>query len=436
MKKEKEEQERIKKEKQKELDKQKKNDKSPVKQNQNEKNKKNLKSESKKQSDQDSKDISDNILNKNEKFNGPKLEKKNDTTRNEKNNNNSIKKNIAIKLKKINTDDDNNNLYNIHNKRKNSPTLLKENKQSDNNALNSIKDCMSAGKRIKNDSEQNTLYRDFLKNIRKDKEKLSKKPQTSKTINNLNIHPENAYRTFGIWRFKNKNILKKHNHQNTINEESLSNHINQKLAIDIVNPNTLLKKNSSELNTKYGNNKNNIDTIKPYYAISDDDKYNDTGIEDNYYDKYDENKSRKYAFSTKKMKLNKWKNDPCNPYLTNWANSFLKIGYNVGFHFCGLQKGVPLLRIQKLRKKVVLPPLYKIKYNKFTEKNYDNDEDDVSKIVCSKVAQKVSNTLYNFHNNKTKNTFDSNFNFGDKDKNKEQSQTQRIFNEDNGINSI
>ena len=70
------------------------------------------------------------------------------------------------------------------------------------------------------------------------------------------------------------------------------------------------------------------------------------------------------------------------------------------------------------------------------QKNYDNDEDDVSKIVCSKVAQKVSNTLYNFHNHKTKNTFDSNFNFGDKDKNKEQSQTQRIFNEDNGINSI
>ena len=286
----------------------------------------------------------------------------------------------------------------------------------------------------KNDSEQNTLYRDFLKNIRKDKEKLSKKPQTSKTINNLNIHPENAYRTFGIWRFKNKNILNKHNHQNTINEESLyNNHTNQKLAIDIVSPNTLLKKNSSELNNKYGNQKNNIDTIKPYFAISDDDKYIDTGIEDN---NYDENKgNRKYAFSTKKMKLNKWKNDPCNPYLTNWANSFLKIGYNVGFHFSELQKGVPLLRIQKLRKKVVLPPLYKIKYNKFTEKNYDNDEDDVSKIVCSKVAQKVSNTLYTCHNNKTKNIFESNFNIGDKDKNKNPSQTPRIYNEI-GINSV
>jgi 3-methyladenine DNA glycosylase AlkC len=308
----------------------------------------------------------------------------------------------------------------MHNKRKNSPTLLKQNNQRDIALI--ANNCMSTGKRIKNDEEQNSLYREFLKNVQKDKEKYIKKPQTSKTMNVTNKNPENAYRTFGIWRFKNKNILKKIKYQNTINEENLNNHmLNQKLNIDIVNPNTL-KKNNSALNNKYGKNNTNIDTISPYNAISDDDKYNDTGIEDFNYDKYDDSRgNRKYVFSTgkfdKKIKLNQWKNDPFNPYLTNWQNSFLKIGYNVGFHYNKLKEGVPLLRIQKLRKKVVLPPLYKIKYNKFTEKNYDNDEDDVSKIVCSKVAQKVSSNLYSCHTINAKNSFI----FCDKEKNEDHS---------------
>ena len=39
--------------------------------------------------------------------------------------------------------------------------------------------------------------------------------------------------------------------------------------------------------------------------------------------------------------------------------------------------GVPVLRIQKLKQKVVLPPIYKVKYNQFTEnKNYKTNNED------------------------------------------------------------
>lgn len=100
--------------------------------------------------------------------------------------------------------------------------------------------------------------------------------------------------------------------------------------------------------------------------------------------------------------------DPLNPYLPNWPNSFLKIGFNAGFRSNELHEGVPVLRIQKLKPKVVLPPIYKIKYNQFSENknfNYDDDED----LVCTKVAKKLfSKTSNEFYTNKSKNNLNSN----------------------------
>ena len=108
--------------------------------------------------------------------------------------------------------------------------------------------------------------------------------------------------------------------------------------------------------------------------------------------------------------------DPLNPYMTNWPSSFLKIGYNVGFHYNQYQKGVPLLRIQKLKKNVVFPPLYTIQYNKYTDdKNYAGNETE--KLACNTVVKKLftpNSTKYSFSefkkNNKTKNNYQTLYN--------------------------
>ena len=62
-------------------------------------------------------------------------------------------------------------------------------------------------------------------------------------------------------------------------------------------------------------------------------------------------------YDLKKRHYNKRKNnvnvnifsDPLNPYLTNWARSFLKIGYNEGIWANKVQGGVPLLRLNRLK---------------------------------------------------------------------------------------
>ena len=122
-------------------------------------------------------------------------------------------------------------------------------------------------------------------------------------------------------------------------------------------------------------------------------------------------KMKKYHFSnekSKKLKNIDWFHDPNNPYLTDWANSYLKIGYNMGFFANRLQRGVPLLMVQKLKKKVVLPPL--LKYLN-TDKKYNYPEEDLNGIVCSKIANKLfnpitdkyysnnTNTIGNYHHN-------------------------------------
>ena len=160
-------------------------------------------------------------------------------------------------------------------------------------------------------------------------------------------------------------------------------------------------------------------------AFADDIKNKDTGIEDNDSDFNTKNK-KKFRSQGKYNKRKKAKNilyyDPLNPYLTNWANSFLKIGYNVGLHSNENLDGVPILRIQKLKPKVVLPPIYKVKYNQFSEtKNNVNNDDSVSSIVCTKVAQKLfnaPNTNYNnLQRNKSKNSFVTQLNIKDNEKN-------------------
>ena len=88
---------------------------------------------------------------------------------------------------------------------------------------------------------------------------------------------------------------------------------------------------------------------------------------------------KKYLHRKYKTNLNIF-SDPSNPYLTNWAKSFLKIGFNAGIWANKKIDGVPILRIQKLRPKLEFPPIYKIKYNQFSKKrNIDSsDEEDNS----------------------------------------------------------
>ena len=122
-----------------------------------------------------------------------------------------------------------------------------------------------------------------------------------------------------------------------------------------------------------------------------------------------------------------------NPYLTNWANSFLRIGYNVGLHSNQNQDGVPILRIQKLKPKVVLPPIYKIKYNQFSEtKNNINvkNEEEIT-YVGNQVPQKLfspSTTNYNnFPRNKSKKSFLIELNNKEKESNENKNEEKEKF---------
>ena len=62
-------------------------------------------------------------------------------------------------------------------------------------------------------------------------------------------------------------------------------------------------------------------------------------------------------------------NNPLNPYSANWSNSFLKYGFQMGFNYKKIHLGVPSLKMKQLNKKVMLPLIYKIKYNQYTDNN-------------------------------------------------------------------
>jgi hypothetical protein len=94
--------------------------------------------------------------------------------------------------------------------------------------------------------------------------------------------------------------------------------------------------------------------------------------------------------------------------------------------------GVPVLRIQKLKQKVVLPPIYKVKYNQFTEnKNYKTNNEDESDIVGNKDGQKLFNNI-NFKN-KLKSGFLNQFNAKDNEKNNENNDVKKDGDKINNI---
>ena len=69
-------------------------------------------------------------------------------------------------------------------------------------------------------------------------------------------------------------------------------------------------------------------------------------------------------------------NNPNNPYWTSWQNSFLKKGYQLGLNYKTIQFGVPSLRIKQLHKKIILPPVYKVKYNQYSDNNNELKKND------------------------------------------------------------
>ena len=191
----------------------------------------------------------------------------------------------------------------------------------------------------------------------------------------------------------------------------------------------ILLKNKSEMNSNISENNIEKSNLKKQYSELGDQNNKDTVLEDDDLElNIKKNRNKKHYYSKgKSRKHNKNINliyDPNNPYLTNWANSFLKIGYNVGLHSKENQDGVPILRIQKLKPKVVLPPIYKVKYNQFSEtKNNLNYNEEESNILCAKVAQKLfspnTSNYNNFPKNKSKNSLSNQSNYKDNNENKD-----------------
>ena len=277
-----------------------------------------------------------------------------------------------------------------------------------NESFNKNENKENSQKEDNNDDEQEKLYRTFLNNAQKEKQKF-------KSMKKGGLDP---YKTMYATKNRNHDSNRKTTIDCSGKNASKHNNLkgnktaNKNLIIAIDNPN--MNKNNSHKTYKTLNN-GNIDV--------------DTGLEDNNDENDKKGGNRKMAFSSgkndKKQRKNEWQNDPLNPYLTNWASSFLKIGYNVGFHFNEYQEGVPLLRLQKLRKKIFLPPIYTVKYNKYTDnKNGNNDDDDAANLVCSKVSKKLFSPIATHYipRNKSKISIYPNLNYGLKDKEKNENE--------------
>ena len=78
----------------------------------------------------------------------------------------------------------------------------------------------------------------------------------------------------------------------------------------------------------------------------------------------------KTSQSTCKKSIKDFINNPYNPYSTNWQNSFLKKGFQLGIKYNNkIHLGVPSLSVKHLKKKVILPPVYNVKYNQYSDNN-------------------------------------------------------------------
>ena len=120
--------------------------------------------------------------------------------------------------------------------------------------------------------------------------------------------------------------------------------------------------------------------------------------------------------------------DPLNPYLTNWARSFLKIGYNEGIWANQAIGGVPILRLNRLKPKLEFPPIYKIKYNQFSkgnmfgsleEKHFRNnyiDENYFKKINHEEKFDSMNSSSNNLFSSDRKLNFDKEIKVEEKNK--------------------
>ena len=259
-------------------------------------------------------------------------------------------------------------------------------------------------KLLKEKEKKEQEKKHFEELLAKEKERIKKKKEMENQENNDSTENKNTINDNQKLNLKLRNNpgIKKNNLQNLRSKLYGDKNLNK--------INGSIKKNNTELNNNYkGNNFHTLSTNKKNETI---DK--ETDAEDNIEEK---NISRRLGLSTgKHEKFMKVKfGDPLNPYMTNWPSSFLKIGYNVGFHFNQYQKGVPLLRIQKLKKNVVFPPLYTIQYNKYTDdKNQISNETE--KLCCNSVVKKLFNpmrTRYGFsesQKNKSKQSYQTYYN--------------------------
>ena len=149
----------------------------------------------------------------------------------------------------------------------------------------------------------------------------------------------------------------------------INNSENQKfLSIEIEDINSNKNKNP---NFNYSNN--NFFNSKNFFSDENDNSLNKNNKQNKTLTVNKNKIMHKKIFKTpnnrNKNYMNDLINNPYNPYATNWPNSFLKKGFQLGFKYKTIHFGVPYLGIKKLNKKVILPPVYNIKYNQYSDNN-------------------------------------------------------------------
>ena len=214
--------------------------------------------------------------------------------------------------------------------------------------------------------------------MKKNKEKSNDKnnKNNKKNLFGRNKNKDDSNKSWNINKSRRlyENPIKiidgKFNNENDNNNKNNNNKLN-----NLKNYNFKSLKNKIDLNEYIfdNNEKPNLDNQDHHHS----DKKFRTIFSDEQKTESDYEKKYKKMIFNKRRNKNKYNiniySDPLNPYLTNWTRSFLKLGFNAGICSNKVQDGVPVLRIQQLRPKLEFPPIYKVKYNQFSEESNEKN---------------------------------------------------------------
>ena len=241
------------------------------------------------------------------------------------------------------------------------------------------------------DNYSSTSYQTLQKLLNKIEPKnLNKK----KNLSNIHRFPNAFYNTSNnfksklynnngsIYTFNNMNNKK--NNSNSISTPIIynKNMNNNSTKTDFYNSKNKLSNNNTENQKFLQIGVEDINSDHKFNTLSNYRKYKNFFSEENSHKKTinteKPSKIFKSPFSSNKQYAKDLMYNKNNPYAPNWQNSFLQKGFELGLKYNRIHFGVPSLKIKQLNKKVILPPVYNVKYNQYSDNNKNTNENIIT----------------------------------------------------------